>query len=158
MRQLLLASICFALLQLSMPASAQDELGDAGKWAKEISRKGKAGNVSGEKLQTALEKYDSTQTFKFLDELFSKGEQSDYHFKGRFNCIKAYHIFLRNVYLKDFKAEKSPLKPLVKTLLQEAMDAAYRSEDDYLVMYVSRDYGRTIMQFGELGLAVMYAI
>ncbi len=44
----------------------------------------------------------------------------------------------------------------VVSLLSSAMDIAYRSEDDYLVAFVSFTYSSTIYLFGDSNIALMY--
>lgn len=167
--------IAILIVQSVLPVLAQaaKEL-DAGKWANALDKKGNAGNEELGKLDSLLclhraeaqvsaetsgfPKLDSSEVFKFLDELEKKGASKGHYFRARFNFLKARQIYFRTIYLKNARTFSPETKEAVKKLLSAAIEEAYRSEDNFLVAFVSYFYAGVISQFGELGLAVMYAM
>lgn len=97
----------------------------------------------------ALTYLDSAIVFNYLDSVSAEINNDDYYSKARFDCMKA--AMLRIIDMKNLPAVKSE----VEKLYAEAMQLAYESSDDYLIAFVSSQYGR-IYKFGEIGLSVMY--
>ena len=141
--------------------SAQSTNLDPEKWADELSKKDHSGKEAVTKLYTILMNIDSTRTFQFLDELEEEGKGKGYHFQAFFKCLKAAAIHYKYAYYTFYKDRKltdlDRIKEQVMELYSQAIDLAYRSEDDYLVAYVSYVYGSSMITFGEIGLSVMYA-
>ena len=113
------------------------------------------------KLYTILMNIDSTRTFQFLDEMEKEGKGKGYHFQALFKCLKAGAIHYKYAYYKFYQDRKPTdldrVKRQIMELYSSAIDLAYRSEDNYLVAYVSYVYGSSMITFGEIGLSVMYA-
>jgi tetratricopeptide (TPR) repeat protein len=93
--------------------------------------------------------------------LEKNGRSNGDHFKARFYCVKAGMISIKNVYYEFYQDRKAINVDLIRKQLTElytaAMDIAYRSEDDYLVAFVSYDYASTNSVIGDIGISVMYA-
>lgn len=146
--------LLLGILPTCINAIAQPIDLDPEKWGVELSKKDYSANESLRSLDSTLHYRDSAFVTQFLDELADRG-RSNYHFKARFNCLKA----IRLLFFKANLLVKTPdLKNRVKSLLDEAIDLAYRSEDDYLIAFVSRCYAHTISNVGEISLTVMYAM
>jgi len=130
------------------------------QWVNELSKKNPAANVTIDTLSIRLQHVDSAQTFKFLYELEEAGKAKGYHFQARFKCLKAAAIYSKNGYYTFYQDRKptdlDQIKKQLRELYSSAIDIAYRSEDDYLVAYLSYAYGSVIFAFGEVGLSVMY--
>lgn len=138
--------------------SAQVTALDPKKWANELSKKDHRANEVVRILDSILMHVDSTRTFRFLDELEKEG--TGYHFQARFKCLKAKVINYKYAYYRFYQDRKptdlGQVKKQLMDLCSSAMDIAYRSEDDYLVAYLSVAYGSVISTVGEVGLSVMY--
>jgi len=125
------------------------------KWAVELNKKGKDGNKSLRRLDSALAQIDSARIFEFLYTLANKGSK-DHHFQARFSCLLAHQIISQGFYHNKLTAAAVSRKEEIKSMFAYAMDQAYTSEDDYLIAQVSSWYGNSMTHFGEIGLAVMY--
>ena len=115
------------------------------QWVTELSKKDPAAKASVDTLNVRLQLVDSSQTFRFLTDLEEAGKAKGYHFQARFKCIKAGAIHFKYSYYTFYQDRKPTGLDLVKRQLMElyssAIDIAYRSEDDFLVAYVSYVYG-----------------
>jgi hypothetical protein len=149
--------ILVGLIHSSIRSHAQSAEPDLQKWAIELNKKGKDGNESYRKIDSTLQHTDSTRIFEFLNKLADKGKK-DYHFQARFNCLKAHQILFTGQYKNQIAPDVFRRKEEIKAMLVYAMDQAYQSEDGYLVAFVSAAYSQIMIQFGEIGLAVMYAV
>src|SRR5687767_14587426 len=133
--------------------SAQTADLDPGKWAAELSKKDRSTYDSLSSLIVKLQKVDSVQAFKFLDELAEKGKSKGDHFKALFNSLKA-SLLYNNDYYEYYRVGKTPanvdwIKEQLIRLYSSAIDIGYRSEDDMLVAFMSHTYGSVITTFGE---------
>jgi hypothetical protein len=134
---------------------------DPEKWAFELSKKDDRKGETVLNLRAILNKTDSARIFQFIDELEKKGRSNGDHFKARFYCVKAGMISIKNVYYEFYQDRKvinvDSIRRQLTELYTSAMDIAYRSEDDYLVAFVSCDYASIISVIGDIGISVMYA-
>jgi hypothetical protein len=151
-------TICFILLAHAL--TAQNLVLDPHKIANELDSKSYKVSDSFWVLQVTLDKIDSSKAFLFLDALAKVGDSKGYHFKARLNCLRARTLSFKNVYYQYYQDRKAvdlePIKKEINMLLAAAMDQAYRSEDDYLVAFVSSIYASTVSMY-DVGVAVMYA-
>jgi DNA-binding CsgD family transcriptional regulator len=152
--------ILLALLLKCHSCYAQSEL-DPAKWVKELADKDPKKNEAAKRLSEVLYNTDSAKAFQFLDEIAQKGKSKGYHFKARFTILKAGIIYTKNAYYDFYQDRKSinrdSIKQQLMKLYSSAIDIAYRSEDDFLIAYASYAYANIIINFGEVGLSVMYA-
>lgn len=77
---------------------------------------------------------------------------------ARYYSLRAVRLYFSNIYQSQIPPERQQVRKEIKALLQQAMDLAYRSRDEYLVAYISKVYSQTIIYIGETGAAVMYAL
>jgi hypothetical protein len=148
--------VLLALVQASLCSFAQSADLDPQKWATELNKKGREGNESYRIIDSILGHSDSTRVFEFLDKLANKGKK-DHHFQARFNCLKAHQICLVRYSRKNkITPEVFARKTEIQNMLIYALDEAYRSEDEYLISLISTCYGSIMIQFDEIGIAVMY--
>jgi len=153
--------VLLGLLPTCSNSFAQPPTLDPAKWAVALSKKDYTANenVVGE-LRQIIVATDSAHTFQFIDALEKNGKSKGDHFKARFNCIKAGAICLKNIYYEFYQERKPVNLDLIRKQLTDlytsAMDIAYRSEDDYLVAFVSYDYASMISVIGDIGISVMY--
>ena len=154
LKALFTIAFIFSIQFLSAQATALDPQ----KWAKELSKKDHSANDVIRILDSTLMHVDSTRTFRFLDELEKEG--TGYHFQARFKCLKSKAISYKSAYYTFYQDRKptdlGKVKKQLIDLCSSALDIAYRSEDDYLVAYLSVAYGSVISTVGEVGLSVMY--
>lgn len=155
----------FLLLFLQLSAgnlcTAQSNGLDPRQWAVKLSRVNNSGNEDARKLDSILDHVDSSRVFQFLQQLQEKGKSGGDHFKARFNCVKARQI-LSQYFSYHVKPENDApninlVKGPVANLFYSALDIAYGTEDDYLAAFVSYTYAITIIRFGDIGVAIMYA-
>ncbi|TMI81490.1 MAG: tetratricopeptide repeat protein [Bacteroidetes bacterium] len=152
--------ILFGLLPGDICSFAQSTELDPEKWAVELSKKDDRKGETVLNLREKLVHTDSAHAFQFIDALEKNGRSSGDHFKARFYCLKAGMISLKNVYYEFYQDRKvinvDSIRKQLTELYTAAMDIAYRSEDDYLVAFVSYDYASTISVIGDIGISVMY--
>ena len=149
--------LAVALIQSSINSYAQSIWLDPQKWAIELNKKGKEGNESYRRIDSALQQIDSARRFEFLYALADKGTK-DHHFQARFRCLLAHQICFQGFYHNKLAAAIFSRKEEIRSMFAYAMDQAYTSEDDYLIAQVSFCYGQNMIHFGEIGLAVMYGV
>ncbi|MGZ3847229.1 MAG: tetratricopeptide repeat protein [Flavisolibacter sp.] len=140
---------------------AQSAPPDAHEWAAKLSTKQYEGNEYEAKLDSLLNNFDSAKVFIFLDQLQKEGKSRGDHFYARFNCLKARQLFLTNspyrIHQPQIPKGIGQVEEPIRRLFSSAMDIAYRTDDDYLVAFVSYAYAITISEFGEIGVAAIYA-
>ncbi|HEX7846062.1 MAG TPA: tetratricopeptide repeat protein, partial [Chitinophagaceae bacterium] len=153
--------ILLGLLPLTIYSFAQPAELNAKQWAAELSKKHYSADESFRKLSVTLANRDSVRVFQFINELAEEGKSNSYYFQARFNCLKAGMINVKSLYYEFYQDRKpvdvNSLKKEIMNLLASAIDIAYRSEDDYLIAFVSYTYSITVNQLGETALTVMYA-
>jgi tetratricopeptide (TPR) repeat protein/DNA-binding CsgD family transcriptional regulator len=149
--------LAVALMRSSTHSYAQSTGLDPQKWAIDLNKKGKEGNESYRRIDSALQQIDSARRFEFLRALADKGTK-DHHFQARFSCLLAHQICFQGFYRNKLTAAAFSRKEEIRSMFAYAMDQAYTSEDDYLVAQVSLCYGQNMIHFGEIGLAVMYGV
>ncbi len=147
--------LLMGLIHSSLTSYSQSVDLDPQKWARELNKKGKEGNKSLRRLDSALAQTDSARIFEFLYTLANKGSK-DHHFQARFSCLLAHQIISQGFARNKLTAVALGRKEEIKSMFAYAMDQAYTSEDDYLIAQVSSWYGNNMTHFGEIGLAVMY--
>jgi len=134
---------------------------DPKQWAIKLSKNDNSANTDTRRLDSILEHVDSSQVFQFLQQLQEKGKSLGDHFKARFNCVKARQVLFQyssyRVKPGDYVVNINLVKGPVVNLFYTALDVAYGTEDDYLAAFVSYTYAITIVQFGDIGVAIMYA-
>ncbi|MBU7578525.1 MAG: tetratricopeptide repeat protein [Flavihumibacter sp.] len=82
------------------------------------------------------------------------------HFKARINILKAYNTYLGTFeagYIPEEK-EKKIASSKIFQWLDEAIQQAYASEDDYLIADISFNYGEIAHLLQEFEVAMMYLI
>jgi tetratricopeptide (TPR) repeat protein len=140
---------------------AQSNVLDPRQWAVKLSTLDNSGNEDARELDSILDHADSSRVFQFLQRLQEKGKSGGDHFKARFNCVKARQIlsqyFSYHVKPGNYSANINLVKGPVANLFYAALDIAYGTEDDYLAAFVSYTYAITIIRFGDIGVAIMYA-
>ncbi|HSU28437.1 MAG TPA: tetratricopeptide repeat protein [Chitinophagaceae bacterium] len=150
---LLIGMLPFPFLSYSQPVEL-----DAKKWATELNKKANSANENFTKIDYELAKLDSTTVFKFLNEVGSRGKSYGDYFQARYNSLVARQIFFWKVYGKNPLQIATREKDDIRRLMEDAMDRAYRTEDDYLIALVSTKYAGMAYQLGYTGTAVMYAM
>ena len=148
------------LWQTATCCSAQSIALDPAKLANELADPSYKKEELMVDLTRVLQKTDSAQALKFINELEEEGKLKGYHFQARVKSLKASLKFFQNAYYVQFQDRKpvdlDNFKKEFIELYSSAIDMAYRSEDDHLVAYISYAYGSTLGLLGEKGLSVMY--
>jgi tetratricopeptide (TPR) repeat protein len=149
----------FFILSLTQSIAAQALDLDPKKWSIALSKKNSFNEQSFTELISSLSQVDSLKTFQFLDELFRNANSEQYHFNARFNCLKA-KVISNILAAKTYKDKNfvgiDKIKPQLIGLYANALEMAYRSEDDALIAFVSYEYSAAMVQFNETGISVMY--
>ena len=159
---IILAVFFIGLIPVSVDSFAQSTDLDPGKWAIVLSKDDRASIDSLNTLLALLQKTDSARAFQFVDELAENEKSKGDRFRALHNCLKAAVIFHKLSYYEIYQDRKSSAnQELVRQqlidLFSEAIEIAYRIEDDLLVAYISYMYASAIVMFGEVGLSVMYS-
>jgi tetratricopeptide (TPR) repeat protein len=153
--------LCLQLLQAGNFAEARSSDLDPQQWAAKLSRNDNSGNDEARRLDSILDHVDSVRVFEFLDLLQGSEMSQGNLFQARFKCVKARQVFYQSsshsVNQFNYVANINRVKGVVANLFYSALDVAYATEDDYLVAFVSYTYAITIAQFGDVGVAIMYA-
>ena len=162
LKMLRFLSIIFILSFFIQQARGNTPTLDVLYWKTALEEKGKKGNQLYQNLDTLVMNQDSAAAFQFLDLLAREGNFSNRHFKAKYNILLAANIYFKRVYdirLNNPRFNPPPaMKEQVKNLYADAIDLAYRVEDDYLVVLVATEYSKKISQFNEMGLSIMYSI
>src|SRR5690606_13896308 len=155
-------SILFLLSFCFLQARGHSPSLDVIFWKNALEKKGKKGLQQYHLLDTLVINQDSAAAFQFLHQLAQEGNFSNRHFKAKYNILLAAAIYIKRVYEVRIKNPKfnpsQAMKEQVKNLYAEAIDLAYRVEDDYLTTLIAEEYSKKIAQFGEMGLSIMYSI
>lgn len=137
--------------------TSQDRDLDAHEWAKKLADPSDKKNDASSTLSNLIYNMDSARVFNFLDDLSRQSSSKGPYFKARYNCILGHQITI----FRSLQPAFSPVtdKPViiqVTNLLEQAMQQAYISDDDYLVAFVSSVYGAHMSAFQNTEKAVMY--
>lgn len=150
--------LCLQFSQAINLCMAQSNGLDPKQWAVKLSTKDNSGNEDTQRLDSLLQHVDSSQVLQFLRQLQDKGKRGGDHFRARFNCLKAKQLFFQYASRsQDYAGNINLVKGPVVNLFYSALDIAYGTEDDYLAAFVSYTYAITIIRFGDIGVAIMYA-
>jgi DNA-binding CsgD family transcriptional regulator/tetratricopeptide (TPR) repeat protein len=148
-------------LPICIIASAQRKLGlEPDKWATLLS-KGPLNDVNSlGSLTNLLVEADSLRAFCFLDSLEASDNAKGYDFRISFCMVKADFLYKKFAGYDKYKDRRSnelqPIKEQMMKLYVEALDAAYHTEVDLTIGWVSFYSARRMRTFGETGWAVMY--
>ena len=143
-------------------ASSQRKLGlEPDKWAVELSKGGLTEVNSMGSLSSQLMQADTLRALRFLDSVESSDNAKGYFFTAHFCMVKAKYLYDKfggyDKYKDRASKELKPIKEQMMKLYADAIDAAYHTEDDRTIGWVSF-YSATLMRhFGETGWAVMYS-
>jgi Tfp pilus assembly protein PilF len=155
-------TLLLVLLTTGVIASAQRKLGlEPDKWAVELSKGGLTEVNSMGSLSRQLMEADTTRALRFLDSVEASGNAKGYFFRAHFCMVKASYLYAKfggyDKYKDRGSKELKPIKEQMMKLYADAIDAAYHTEDDRTIGWVSF-YSATLMRhFGETGWAVMYS-
>jgi DNA-binding CsgD family transcriptional regulator len=153
--------LLFVALHSHHVCLAQLNQSDAAKWADELSSKEYKDDESFTRHILMLGSLDSLKTFAYLNDIEKKGDLDQYYFVARYNCLKANviinKILITRFYQEKKVADKDKLKAHLIDLHTRALDAAYRSEDDGLIAFVSLSFAQTMNWFQETGKTLMHA-
>ncbi|HLK29217.1 MAG TPA: tetratricopeptide repeat protein [Puia sp.] len=160
LRKILLYLIAF--LPTCITVSAQKKLGlEPDNWAALLSS-AKLNEVNSLKsLTEQLIEADSLRALQFLDSLQASDKASGYNFRLFFCMVKADFLYYRFASYDKYKdrglKELQPIKEQMMKLYTDAIDAAYRSENDRSIGWACFYSARRMRTFGETGWAVMYS-
>lgn len=149
-------------LPVSITSHAQRKLGlEADNWAKELSKPGLTEVNSLGSLGRLLMETDSLRALRFLDSVEASPNARGYYFKTFFSMVKADFLYAKFAGYDRFKDRRStelqPLKVQIMKLYADALEAAYHTEKDLTIGWVSFYSARRMRSFGETSLAVMYS-
>ena len=143
-------------------ASAQRKLGlEPDKWAARLSKSELNEVNSLGSLTNLLMEADSLRALRFLDSLEASDNAKGYHFRLYFSMVKADFLYAKYAGYDKYKdrgsKELQPIKEQMMKLYADAIDAAYHTEEDLTIGWVSFYSARRMRNFGETGWAVMYS-
>lgn len=154
--------IFIGLLPAYLNVSAQRKLGlEADNWATELSRQGLTEVNSMGSLSSQLMEADTLHALRFLDSVEASGNANGYFFRAHFCMVKAGYLFAKfgnyDKYRDRNSKELQPIKEQMMKLYADAIDAAYHTEDDRTIGWVSFYSAKLMRSFGETAYAVMYS-
>ncbi|WP_164972716.1 tetratricopeptide repeat protein [Lacibacter luteus] len=142
--------------------SAQNKLGlDPAKWAYELSKKELTEVNSMGSLSLQLMETDSVKALHFLDAVERSANAKGYFFTAHFCMVKAKFLYDKCI-MQDSTRSKQPgdvnrIADQMRKLFVTALDAAYHTEDDKTIGWVSFYSAKTMRKLGETSWAVMYS-
>ncbi len=161
-RHVLYLILLLGFLPTFIIASAQRKLGlEPDNWAIELSKGGLTEVNSMGSLSNQLMAADTLRALRFLDSVEASDNARGYFFTAHFCMVKAKYLYDKfggyDKYKDRASKELKPIKEQMMKLYADAIDAAYHTEDDRTIGWVSF-YSATLMRnFGETGWAVMYS-
>ena len=141
--------LLFVILQTDYFSFSQGTSYPIDDWAKKLNEKNAPVATATSEIFTALAGKDSSEGALLFAQLEKKGSSSDKYFIARFAIIKAWwlHNYRRN-----------DMKVLLKNLANKALSAAYETNNDSLISYVSWHSGGLTYYSGQIELASMYCM
>lgn len=131
------------------------------KWAAILSAGSLNETISLGSLYEQLMAGDSLRAFRFLDSIENSANAKGFKFKAYFSMVKADFIYDKFAGYDKYKDRRAPaLQPIKEQLIklyEEALQAAYHTEEDLLIAWVNFYSARRIRHFGETAWAVMYS-
>lgn len=103
-----------------------------------------------------IEKLDSAALFEYLNQLEQQPDAKGIYFRARFNCIKCVYLYNKDLTASGVMRHPEFIKRKIKSLMTEALNASYSTNDDALIAFVSGCYGGDMLSVGETEPAVMY--
>ena len=141
--------ILFVLLQINLPAFAQNKSLPLDEWVKSLDADDDTLNKNFNEIVNILMSMDTVLVFRTLNELEKKGASAGPYFQVRIKHLRATMLWeIRN------KAAKDSITQLMKPALQQA----YAINDEYLIANVSWWYGEKMYYCKEIELATMYCL
>jgi len=154
--------VFIGLLSTSIIASAQRKLGlEPDNWAIELSKGGLTEVNSMGSLSNQLMEADTLRALRVLDSIETSDNAKGYFFRAHFCMVKAKYLHDKfggyDKYKDRGSKELKPIKEQMMKLYADAIDAAYHTEDDRTIGWVSFYSAKLMRDFGETGWAVMYS-
>jgi len=145
----LLLLILFVTLQTNHHCFSQTSSDPVDEWTKKLGEKN-APLLSGiTELLTALKDKDSSEGTSLFDQLERRGSESNKYFIARLDIAKAWWMH---------NHRNDTIRRSLKDLANKALIAAYESNNDSLVSFVSWQSGSLMYYSGQIELASMYCI
>ncbi len=142
--------------------AAQNKLGlDPAKWAQELSKKELTEVNSMGSLSLQLMETDTVKALGFLDAVETSANVKGYFFTAHFCMVKAKFLYDK-CFVQNIAQTKQPesvhaFTEKMRKLFVKALDAAYHTEDDKTIGWVSFYSAKTMRKLGETSWAVMYS-
>lgn len=152
----------FVFISTGIIATAQKKLGlEPDQWAIELSKEKLTEINSMGSLSVQLMGTDSLRALRVLDSIEISPNAKGHFFVAHFCMVKAkflYDRFLDQNNLQQNQPDKlKNTKEQIKKLFADALDAAYFTEDDITIGWVSFYSAKIMRNFGEISWAVMYS-
>lgn len=138
------------VLAINQPLIAQPHSFAVNEWVNKLASKDDLKNQHLTDAILAFENLDSATTAYTLAELKKAGETKGNYFKARFNCLKAITVYRKN------HSQLNRVRTEIKETFAQAMRSAYETGDEYLVGFISKNYGGHMYAMGEYELATTY--
>jgi tetratricopeptide (TPR) repeat protein len=112
-------------------------------------------------LSNQLMEADTLRALRFLDSVEASDNAKGYFFRAHFCMVKAGYLYAKfggyDKYKDRASKELIPIKEQMMKLYADAIDAAYRTEDERTIGWASFYSARLMRRFGETSWAVMYS-
>jgi tetratricopeptide (TPR) repeat protein len=141
--------ILFVLLQINLPAFAQNKSLPLDDWIKSLDADDDTLNKNFNEIRDIFKGMDTTIVFRTLNELEKKGASAGPYFQVRIKHLRATMLWeIRNTAAKDF----------IIQLMKPALQQAYAINAEYLIANVSWWYGETMFFCKQIELSTMYCL
>src|SRR5687768_7138684 len=141
--------ILFVLLQINLPAFAQNKSLPLDEWIKSLDADDDTLNKNFNEIRDIFKSMDTTIVFRTLNELEKKGASAGPYFQVRIKHLRATALWkIRNMTAKDS----------IIQLMKPALQQAYAINDEYLIATVSWWYGETMFFCKQIELSTMYCL
>ena len=141
--------ILFVLLQINLPAFAQNKSLPLDKWVKSLDADDDTLNKNFNEIANTLQRIDTAIVFRTLNELEKKGASAGPYFQVRIKHLRATMLW---------KIRDKTAKDSIAQLMKPALQQAYAINDEYLTATVSWWYGETMFFCNQIELSTMYCL
>ena len=141
---LYLLFLLFVFLQTNLSGFSQNTSLPIDEWVKKLQEKDDINNKKLQEIRGIIDRKDSAGVYTCIEQL-EKAGASNLYFKARLSFLKTVEAF-------RFGAQVAKVKKLV----EQALQGAYETGDDYLIAYVFLICGEIMQTDSELELSLTY--
>jgi DNA-binding CsgD family transcriptional regulator/tetratricopeptide (TPR) repeat protein len=145
----LLTLFLLVFLQVNFISFSQNTTYPTAQWVEKLSDKTGAATSGLQEVWSVLKGKDSAEAGLLLRELERKGNNAGKYFSSRFHLLKGW-------WLADAKGIRN--KESVTQTMKQALNAAYETDNDSLISFISWQYGTTMYYSYQYEPATLYCL